>query len=165
MLEKEQETNECTSTMQGLTEILEGSRSSLKIDGEEPTKSRGRLTESQYRIQNFDAGDGSGNGGGGYTSGNPQHEISLAKGGTTLGQSRSKLEESPPHDFGLQQQVQQTGCRGQWNGSQEARKHNENSDVQEALELQDKLRDFNVLWIGGGEMEVVQEDERVPMEI
>ena len=67
------------------------------------------------------------------------------KGGTTLGQSRSKLGESPPHDFGLQQQVQHPGGRGQWNGNQEARKHNENSDVQEALELQDKLRDFNVL--------------------
>ena len=40
VLEKEQETNECASTMQGLTEILEGKRGSLKIDGEEPTKSR-----------------------------------------------------------------------------------------------------------------------------
>ena len=99
----------------------------------------GFITEDQKEC------DGSGNGGGGYTSGNPQHEISPAKGGTTLGQSRSKLEESPPHDFGLQQQVQHPGGCGQWNGSQEARKHNENSDVQEAQELQDKLRDFNVL--------------------
>ena len=101
--------------------------------------------ESQYRIRKIDAGDGSGNGGGGCTSVNLQHEISPAQGGTTLGQSRSKLEESPPYDFGLQQQVQHPGGRGQWNGSQEARKHNKNADVQEALELQHKLRDFNVL--------------------
>ena len=44
------------TNVQGLTEILEGRRGSLKIDGEEPTKSRRRLMESQHRIRKFDAG-------------------------------------------------------------------------------------------------------------
>ena len=40
-------------------EILEGKRGSLKIDGEEPTKSSGRLMESHCRIRKIDAGESS----------------------------------------------------------------------------------------------------------
>ena len=43
MLEKEQETNECTGTLQGLTEILEGKRGSFK-------KRRRRTNEKQGKI-------------------------------------------------------------------------------------------------------------------